>query len=195
MTMSSIPRNDALRSPSAQKNLLRKQLIQTRSAYSTDYKKQCDQKIGQHLIRYVEEQHIQQLGIYLPIRGEPDLLPAFRQLHHSGVSLAVPVVITQDAPLIYAQWQPDTIMIEGAFRTQVPEQVIAVKPQAILLPCVGFNTARYRLGYGGGYFDRTLSTQPDLHTIGIAYAAALCSFEHEAHDIPMHVIVTETDND
>lgn len=192
MTMPSIPRNDSLRRPSEQKNLLRQQLIQTRSSMPAAHKKQLDKHLCDQLLRYVLQQHISHLAVYLPIRDEPDLQEAYTALHLRHVSLCLPVVVAKDMPLIFAQWQPDSRMTEGAFRTQIPAHIMPVIPQAILLPCVGFNTERFRLGYGGGYFDRTLNTADRPHTIGIAYAQSHIEFAQESHDIPLDVIVTET---
>lgn len=191
MTLPSIPRNDLLRSPSEQKNLLRQQLLHTRTAIPAPHKKQLDHDICNQLIHYVKQHSITHLAVYLPIRGEPDLTEAYHALHAHHITLAVPVVIAKEMPLIFAQWQPDTIMKEGAFHTRIPVHIMPVIPDAILLPCVGFNTQRYRLGYGGGYFDRTLNAQFKPHTIGIAYTQLHTEFTHESHDIPLDVIITD----
>lgn len=191
MTIPSIPRNDLLRSHSEQKNLLRQHLLKTRSSIASADKAHLDHQLCNQLCHYVTQHQISNLAVYLPIRSEPDLMSAYQQLFLHHITLAVPVVTAPDTPLVFAQWQPDTPMVEGAFHTLIPAHIMPVSPQAILLPCVGFNTLCYRLGYGGGYYDRTLNSTPKPHTIGIAYAQTQVEFTHEAHDIPLDVIVTE----
>jgi 5-formyltetrahydrofolate cyclo-ligase len=71
-----------------------------------------------------------------------------------------------------------------------PPQVI-VQPQALLIPCVGFNRQRMRLGYGGGYYDRTLAASPRPLAIGIAYRGSLATFAADPYDIALDAIITE----
>lgn len=132
------------------------------------------------------------LGVYLPIRGEPDLAPAYRQLHAAGILLALPVVREKAAPLVFIAWQPDDPVTTGTFGTTVPQGRTEVTPDALLLPCVGFNKDRFRLGYGGGFYDRTLDTIPRARTLGVAYDCTEAVFGHEPHDIALDAIVTET---
>jgi 5,10-methenyltetrahydrofolate synthetase len=78
---------------------------------------------------------------------------------------------------------------------QVPAQLRFIeRPPALLIPCLGFNAEGYRLGYGGGYYDRTLELLPRPHTLGIAYSNQEAVFSHAPHDVPLDVIVTETSN-
>lgn len=83
-------------------------------------------------------------------------------------------------------------MTTGAFGTAIPQSNAEVNPDVLLLPCVGFNNGRFRLGYGGGFYDRTLAATPRPTTIGVAYDCSEASFGHEAHDIAMDVVITET---
>jgi 5,10-methenyltetrahydrofolate synthetase len=83
-------------------------------------------------------------------------------------------------------------MIPDEMGVQVPAQLRFIeRPPALLIPCLGFNADGYRLGYGGGYYDRTLERQPRPHTLGIAYSNQLAVFAHGPYDVPLDVIVTE----
>lgn len=90
-------------------------------------------------------------------------------------------------------WTPGEELIPGRYGIPVPASGSAVLPDAIVVPCVGFNRAAYRLGYGGGWFDRTLPLLPDsVRVVGVAFGfQATDAFEPQPHDRPMHCIVTE----
>jgi len=133
------------------------------------------------------------LGIYWPIQGEFDLRPwAERTSTRKRFRLALPVVVKEQAPLEYWQWQPGDPMTRGFWGIMVPERREAVIPDVVIAPLVGF-AGLYRLGHGGGYFDRTLAVlQPKPHVIGMGVEAGrLQGYVPQPHDIPMDVIVTE----
>ncbi|MEB8387167.1 5-formyltetrahydrofolate cyclo-ligase [Rhodobacteraceae bacterium KMM 6894] len=134
------------------------------------------------------------LSLYWPIKGEPDLRPLMRSLHDSGVIIALPLVETKAAPLVFRHWTPDTKMVRGDWNIPVPPADAPVlTPQIALAPLVGWDGNAYRLGYGGGYFDRTLAAlQPRAFAIGIGTSSArLATIFAQPHDIAMDVIVTE----
>lgn len=134
------------------------------------------------------------LSAYWPIKGEPDLRPVMAALHEDGVTIALPLVETKAAPLVFRRWHPGTRMIRGDWNIPVPppesDQLI---PQITLAPVVGWDGNGYRLGYGGGYFDRTLAAlSPRPCTIGIGFhAARLATIYPQPHDIPLDLILTE----
>ncbi len=132
---------------------------------------------------------------YWPIKGEPDLRPLMSELHDAGVSVALPLVETRAAPLTFRIWTPETKMIRGDWNIPVPPADAAtVTPDITLAPLVGWTGDGYRLGYGGGYFDRTLAAlKPQPFTIGIGFdAAGLKTIYPQPHDIPLDVILTES---
>ena len=134
------------------------------------------------------------LSAYWPIKGEPDLRPLMGELHAAGMVLALPVVEVKAAPLAFRRWTPDTRMVRGDWNTPVPpHDARPLMPQIVLAPLVGWDDEGFRLGYGGGYFDRTLATlAPRPVTIGIGFQAArLSTIYPQPHDIPLDVIVTE----
>ena len=144
------------------------------------------------MLAWCRHHHIDLLGVYWPIRGEPDLRSAYAELAASGVRLALPVVTERDAPLAFAEWFAGAALAKDAMNMTVPAPPRQlVQPQALLIPCVGFNADRMRLGYGGGYYDRTLERAPRPLTAGIAYAIGQADFSAAPHDVALDVIVTE----
>lgn len=131
---------------------------------------------------------------YWPIKGEPDLRPLMAELHGLGVSVALPLVETKSAPLTFRRWTPETQMVRGDWNIPVPPpEAPVVTPEITLAPLVGWSSDGYRLGYGGGYFDRTLAAlKPRPFAIGVGFASArLASIYPQPHDIPLDIIVTE----
>lgn len=134
------------------------------------------------------------LGLYWPIKGELNAMPLAQTLLADGWTLSVPVINNQSRQLDFAQWQPDMVMEKGTWNIPVPEEKTFVKPERLLVPLLGFDQANYRLGYGGGYYDRTLAAlQPQPQTIGVGMEIGrLQSIFPEQHDIAMDFIITET---
>lgn len=131
---------------------------------------------------------------YWPIKGEPDLRPLMAELHGLGVSVALPLVETKAAPLTFRRWTPETQMVRGDWNIPVPPpEAPVVTPEITLAPLVGWSSDGYRLGYGGGYFDRTLAAlKPRPFAIGVGFASArLATIYPQPHDIPLDLIVTE----
>ncbi len=133
------------------------------------------------------------VGAYWPIRGEFDPRPYLRRVIDAGGAAALPVVVAPRAPLEFRPWTPETAMAPGRWDTLHPATGPAVTPLALLIPLVGFDAAGHRLGYGGGFYDRTLAARdPRSLAIGVGFELGrLSSFEPAAHDQRMDVIVTE----
>lgn len=134
------------------------------------------------------------ISAYWPIKGEPDLRDLLTALHGIGASVALPIVETKGGPLVFRRWTPATRMIRGDWNIPVPPpQAEELTPDIALAPLIGWDSACYRLGYGGGYFDRTLAAlAPRPFTIGVGLEAArLATIYPQPHDIPLDVIVTE----
>lgn len=133
------------------------------------------------------------VGFYWPFRGEVDPRVAARRLRSQGSRTALPVVQGKAKPLEFRQWSPGAITSPGPFGLPVPMGTPVLAPDAVLVPPVGFDERGYRLGYGGGYFDRTLAAaEPRPLAIGLARAASRMETIHpQAYDVPMDFIVTE----
>lgn len=158
---------------------------------------QISKSISRHLESVLAARNIGQdviLSGYWPIKGESDLRPLLSRLHQSGVIIALPVVETRVAPLVFRRWTPTTRMIRGDWNIPVPPpDAERLSPDIALAPCLGWDARCFRLGWGGGYFDRTLAAlHPLPYTIGIALSAAVLNTIYpQPHDVPLDVIVTE----
>lgn len=134
---------------------------------------------------------------YWPIKGEPDLRPLMSELYKAGVTIALPLVETRAAPLTFRRWTPDTTMVRGDWSIPVPPpDAPELTPDIVLAPLVGWSADAYRLGYGGGYFDRTLAAlKPRPFVIGVGFdAARLRTIYPQPHDMPLDLILTEAGN-
>jgi 5-formyltetrahydrofolate cyclo-ligase len=176
----------------ADKAALRKALLAARSALDPALKARWDAEIGARILAWWRTQRFPAIGVYWPLRGEPDLGAAYAELARAGVRLALPVVQARDAPLAFAEWIPGEAMVKDDLGVAVPGQRRLVPaPPALLIPCLGFNADCYRLGYGGGFYDRTLEATPRPVTLGIAYACLAAQFASAPHDVALDLIVTE----
>ena len=172
----------------------RTELIAARQAMSAAACHGATATIGEKLSRVVLPRVTIALGMYWPIRHEVNLLSWARGLAQSGrVTLCLPVVVARQAPVEYWRWVPDGPMEKGAWDIPVPAQREVMHPDVVLAPLVGFDRAGFRLGYGSGYFDRTLAAaDPRPTAIGVGYmACGLDTIFPQAHDIAMHAIITE----
>jgi len=183
------PRDDDQK---AARTALRKALRAARGALDPAIKVQWDAHIGAQVVSWWRMRQVASVGVYWPLAGEPDLRAAYSELARAGVRLALPVVMERDTALSFIEWTPGEPMIPDEMGVQVPATLRFVeRPPALLIPCLGFNEENYRLGYGGGYYDRTLAPSPRPATLGIAYSNQQAVFSHAAHDVPLDVIVTE----
>ena len=174
------------------KQALRRKLAAVRAAVDPARRTAWDAAIGAHLVAWWRTRPVPALGVYWPLRAEADLSPAYAELAHAGVRLALPVVLARDAALGFADWRPGEAMVKDAMGVAVPADLRMVAlPPALLVPCLGFNPHRFRLGYGGGYYDRTLAPTPRPFTLGIAYACLAAQFASAAHDVALDRIITE----
>ena len=171
---------------------LRKSLLAARRALDARLRARWDGALGAHVLAWWRISRVAALGVYWPLHGEPDLSAAYAELAALGVCLALPVVLQKEAPLVFSAWQPGEAMLTDGMGVAVPARLrIGATPPAILVPCLGFNAQRYRLGYGGGFYDRTLAALPRPATLGVAYACLAAPFASGAHDIALDDIVTE----
>jgi 5-formyltetrahydrofolate cyclo-ligase len=134
------------------------------------------------------------IGFYFPFRGEFDARRIVADWIASGASGALPEVVDKKGPLKFWRWTPDAETEPGVYQIPVPKSRILVEPDLLLVPLVGFDAQGFRLGYGGGYYDRTLAAMAKTpFTLGIGFELSRIETLHpQPHDIPMNAIVTET---
>lgn len=171
---------------------LRRTLLAARRALPPDVKDQFDARIARRLSQWLADHQVRVLGGYLPMAGEPDLSALYAELPSRGIVLALPVVLERHQPLVFVRWTPGDALARDASGTMAPTaRGDYLQPDAVLAPCIGFTEDNLRLGFGGGYFDRTLAQSPRPRAVGIAYQAGKVSFAAEAHDIPLDVVITD----
>ena len=177
--------------PGQSKAQLRHQLLALRAGLTAEARQARDAAIGHSLQAWLHAHPMALLGVYWPIRAEPDLRPVYDALIGAGVGLALPVMTGAGLPLQFAAWTPGEALVFDRWDIATPQSIELVTPQALLIPCIGFTPQHHRLGYGGGFYDRTLARQPRPLAIGIAAADTCVDFAADAFDITMDVMITE----
>ncbi|MFV2033771.1 MAG: 5-formyltetrahydrofolate cyclo-ligase [Halocynthiibacter sp.] len=131
---------------------------------------------------------------YLPIRTEIDPRPAMEIMANTGF-VTVPVIKGAGLPLRFARWTPDCALVDGPFGARIPADPTWLEPKVLIVPLVAFDSLGNRLGYGGGYYDRTLEQLRSIRktvAIGFAYAAQHAdALPSEPTDQTLDYIVTE----
>ncbi len=171
----------------------RKRLITARLAMSAAQRADMAAQICHALDSRVDPSGHPVIGVYWPFRGELDLRSWMKSISQRGAKIALPVVIEKNKPLIFRAWHPGCRMERGVWNIPVPSQDKRLIPDIVISPLVGWSCDGYRLGNGGGYYDRTLADlNPRPLTIGVGVEAArLQTIFPQPHDIPLDVILTE----
>ena len=134
-------------------------------------------------------------GFY-PYLSEISILPLFAKLVGEGWTTALPIVVGKELPLMFRRWVPGDALVSDLWDIQIPADTApAVEPDVLLVPMLAFDRKGYRLGYGGGFYDRTLAKLRAVKlvtAIGVAYAGQeIDAVPHDAHDQPLDWIMTE----
>jgi 5-formyltetrahydrofolate cyclo-ligase len=189
-----LPRPLGWRAVQAFRKEKRAELIALRAALPLRERQRRGERIRANLDETLTLPRTAALGIYWPIRGEPDLRELAKRHVAAGGVAALPVVVVKGAPVEFWRWELEAPMRVGFWNIPVPAERQIVAPDALLIPLVGFDAACYRLGYGGGYYDRTLAAAaPRPLCIGVGYdIAEIATIHPQPHDVPMDMIVTDT---
>jgi 5,10-methenyltetrahydrofolate synthetase len=141
----------------------------------------------------LESIDFQTISLYWPIRGEPDLRPLMGELCKAGRTVLLPVVVQKQSPLTFRPWQPGCKMVRGSWNIPVPEEGPSLLPEVVIAPLVGVDADFYRLGNGGGYYDRTLAALPvKPFTVGAGFSfCRIPSIFPMPWDVPMNKIVLD----
>jgi 5,10-methenyltetrahydrofolate synthetase len=170
----------------------RERLLKQRGRLSTAAKARELADICGQLDWLLANSEISILGVYWPIHGEPDLRAWMRRQSNRGLVIALPVIRERNRPLHYSRWQPGCAMRRGHWGIAEPQRDDWLEPQMVLAPLVGVDGNRHRLGYGGGYFDRSLAVaQPRRQAAGIGYRCSrIDTIYPQPHDIEMDFVIT-----
>ncbi|GAB2179530.1 5-formyltetrahydrofolate cyclo-ligase [Dongia sp. agr-C8] len=171
----------------------RQKLLAARAAMSVAVREELSSRLIERL-RPVLRDRPAPVSFYWPIKAEPDLKTLMRELDAAGVEVCLPVCIKLGAPLSFRRWTRGARMERGFWDIPVPADPTEVQPRTLIAPIVGYDPAGYRLGYGGGFFDRTLAQLGDAAAaIGVGFGMfRIATIHPQPHDIPMAAIVTET---
>lgn len=171
----------------------RQRLIQERMAMELALRRDHTRRIMAHLDAAIGDVAGLVVSLYWPIRAEPDLREWMDALPSRNAVGALPVVVAKGQPMLFRAWKRGERLVPGVWNIPTPADGPEVVPDIVIAPIVGFDAACYRLGYGGGYFDRTLAAmRTPRRAIGVGYDRfRLRTIYPQAHDIPMDAIVTE----
>ena len=171
----------------------REQLLESRLAAGRAQREQWNALILPQLRELLPAPAGRVFGLCWPFKGEFDSRELVTELLEQGAQAALPAVVQARTPLEFRLWRPGDPTERGVYQIPVPKKREVVEPDVLLVPLVGFDDRAYRLGYGGGYFDRTIAAMRQRPlAIGIGYELArLATIYPQPHDIPMDAIVTE----
>lgn len=171
----------------------RQRLIAWRLAIPAQDRRLYARRIADELDRLLDDVSNRVVSAYWPFRGEPDLLDWLDGLRARGATCALPIVTAPQTPLTFRPWHRGAPVAPGVWNIPVPTEGEEVLPDVVIAPLVGFDAACYRLGHGGGFFDRTLaSLRRRPRVIGVGYGRlALRTIYPQPHDVPMDFIMTE----
>jgi 5-formyltetrahydrofolate cyclo-ligase len=171
----------------------RERLLAMRQALPADERRHRGERIEAELRRLIAARP-GTLGVYWPFRAEFDPRGIVDWAVADGRVVALPVVVDKKGPLEYRAWRPGEKLVDGVWSIPVPEKRELVTPAIVLAPVVGFDRQCYRLGYGGGYFDRTLaSLSPRAFAIGVGFEfQAIETIYPQPFDVAMDLVVTES---
>ncbi len=171
----------------------RHRLIDLRTLLSSDERDRRTLLLRQHLDRLLPNLRNQNISFYWPFLGEPDLRGWMTSASASGATCLLPVVTEKRRPLTFRSWRVGEELEQGVLNIPVPRHGEERRPDIVIAPVVGFDAQCYRLGFGGGYFDRTLAAlDPPPIKIGVGFDfQEIESIRPQAHDIPMDAIVTD----
>jgi len=158
---------------------------------------EASQKLSHHLLVLLESQPVSNIAGYWAVGSEINLSPLLGDLDEKGWSVSLPVVLKKNAPLIFRRWRLGDSLVAGPFNTLQPKSICdEIMPNVILVPLLAFDNQRFRLGQGGGFYDRTLEqlkkSDGGVVSIGVAFAAQeVNSVPRDQYDERLDFIVTE----
>ncbi len=192
ITSASLDAGDAPDRPEAQRQSLRLGLLAAREQLAD--RAQRESVLVNRVARWLNTMPLSRLALYWPIKGEVDLTGMIARWLAADASRRAALPVVMGDLLQFAPWTPGTPMQAGRYGIPVPPGDGRLTPQLLLIPCVGFDAARYRLGYGGGFYDRTLAQlKVKPVTVGVAFdCGRLPSIGPQPHDIKLDLVISES---
>lgn len=180
----------------ADRRALRKQLVERRLALPPEDCARLSAAICAHLKAGFPQLTGMRVGFCWPVKNEPDLRPlmcSWIESRNAGFAALLPVVVEPGAALAFRAWTPDSRLEPDRYGIPAPVEGEFLVPEALLIPVNAFDAAGYRIGYGGGFFDRTLaSLQPSPLSIGVGFELSrVDSIGPQAHDKRLDAMVSE----
>jgi 5,10-methenyltetrahydrofolate synthetase len=172
-------------------------LIESRQAMPPDVRRRAERQIADTLTGQAVLRGWQSVSVFLPWRGEPDLVVVWRAWHQRGVALSLPVVVGASAPLVFRSWRPGQPLVKDLQGLMTPDQSRAMDCPVWIIPCVGVDARGARLGAGKGYFDRTLAARraaglADPFMVGVLFQQGALNIElGQVHDLRLQAWVHE----
>lgn len=175
------------------RSALRERLIAAREALAPAQHRVASSAIETHLERLLKRLAPAVIGFCWPFRGEFDCRPLMIRCQARGAHTALPVMVAPRTAMIFREWREDSAVIEDRYGIHIPREGATLVPEVILMPVNAFDEAGYRLGYGGGYFDRTLAAlDPRPVAVGVGFELArVASIRPQAYDQRLDYVVTE----
>ncbi len=179
------------------KRNLRGELISRRKAMTLADHATKSEQISSHCVSLIAHSTIDTqltVGLYWPIQNEANILSLPQMIAKTAlgakIQWALPTISSSSKTLVYAQWEVNEALCQGTFGITQPTNLRPTPVDIMLIPCVGFNEAFYRIGYGGGFFDRTLAAKR-TQAIGIGFELSRCEWVAQPHDQVLDAMVTE----
>lgn len=178
------------------KPALRALALDARSKIDPTYAEKAGREVAKQLLSFIpiEAKHV---AGYYAMRGEVNLEETLRLLMERGHVTALPVILADDEPLVFRRWHPGAALEPGRFGTHEPLAMAEpVIPEAVIVPLAAFDKTGHRLGYGAGFYDRTIARlrecKKTVMIIGAAFAAQeVEKIPHQPHDQKLDAVVTE----
>jgi len=176
------------------KRALRREAIQRRDALDDEERSAAARRALLHLVGYLRLTPESVLAAFWPIGRELDTRPLLEVMAALGITTCLPRMVATGEPLVFRRFRPGDALVEGAMRVLEPAlDATAVSPSIVIVPMLAFDADGYRLGYGGGFYDRTLPALAARQVVGVAFEAQrVAALPRGPNDVRLATIVTET---
>ncbi len=179
---------------SLDKSILREKALLARAGLNIKQKKAAEKKAANNFLNYISLEKNQIIAVYYPINNEINCLGLVENLREKNYKICLPVVIKKDAPMVFRLWQKGDKLTPDLTKTLAPNtNATKINPDIIIMPLVAFDKNGARLGYGKGYYDRTIANMKNKPLlVGYAFSIQeLDKIKQDVYDVPLDYIVSE----